>query len=202
MKYLYLTVLFLMCIFNSNAQFNTIKNNGKQAYSIIEKKNNNIEIEIKEEDIHQEVDKDINTIREDNRKAEKDLQRTKEQRTLNYSFINTERLEGFSIKALYQELLRNNIKHPKIVLAQAILETGWFKSSVCKNKGNLFGLTNPRTGDYYEFNHWKESVVAYRDKVQYKYKDGNYLLWLEKIGYAEDPGYISALIKILNQHLL
>lgn len=104
-----------------------------------------------------------------------------------------------TIPNLLAEIKRNNIKYPKIVLAQAILETGWFKSSVCRSKHNLFGLTNPRTGSYYEFNHWTESVRAYYTKVQYRYKGGNYLLWLRKIGYAEDPGYIRALIRVLKQ---
>ena len=80
-----------------------------------------------------------------------------------------------------------------------ILETDWFKSSVCRNKHNLFGLTNSRTKTYYEFNHWTESVKAYYTKVQYRYKGGNYLLWLKKIGYAEDKGYIRAIIDVLRQ---
>ncbi|MBD5358350.1 MAG: glucosaminidase domain-containing protein [Bacteroides sp.] len=108
-------------------------------------------------------------------------------------------LPTLTIPNLMAEIKRNNIKYPKIVLAQAILETGWFRSSVCRNKHNLFGLTNPRTGTYYEFNHWTESVAAYYSKVQYRYKGGNYLLWLKKIGYAEDPGYIRAVIKVLKQ---
>lgn len=108
-------------------------------------------------------------------------------------------LPPLTIPNLMAEIRRNNIKYPKVVLAQAILETGWFKSSVCRNKHNLFGLTNPRTGTYYEFNHWTESVRAYYTKVQYRYSGGNYLLWLKKIGYAEDPGYIRAVIKVLKQ---
>ena len=104
-----------------------------------------------------------------------------------------------TIPNLIAEIKKNNIKHPKIVLAQAILETGWFKSSVCRNKHNLFGLTNPRTGQYYEFNHWTESVKAYYTKVQYRYKGGNYLLWLRDIGYAEEKTYIRALIRVLRQ---
>lgn len=108
-------------------------------------------------------------------------------------------LPPLTIQNLIAEIEKNGIKYPKIVLAQAILETGWFKSPVCCNKHNLFGLTNPRTGKYYEFNHWTESVKAYYTKVQYRYKGGNYLLWLKKIGYAEDPGYIRAVIRVLRQ---
>ena len=107
-----------------------------------------------------------------------------------------------TIPNLYKEIIRNGILYPKIVLAQAILETGWFRSSVCRNKHNLFGLTNPRTGKYYEFNHWTESVRAYYTKVQYKYKGGNYLLWLDEIGYAEDSDYVLVITKILNKYQL
>lgn len=112
---------------------------------------------------------------------------------------NDDSLPELTIPNLLAEIKKNNIKYPKIVLAQAILETGWFKSSVCRNKHNLFGLTNPRTGKYYEFNHWTESVKAYYTKVQYKFKGGNYLLWLDKIGYAEEKTYVRALIKVLKQ---
>lgn len=110
-----------------------------------------------------------------------------------------ETLPELTIPNLLAEIKKNNIKYPKIVLAQAILETGWFKSSVCRTKHNLFGLTNPRSGKYYEFNHWTESVKAYYTKVQYRFKGGNYLLWLDKIGYAEEKTYVRALIKVLKQ---
>ena len=59
-------------------------------------------------------------------------------------------LPELTIPNLYAEIIQNGIRHPKIVLAQAILETGWFTSPVCRNKHNLFGLTNPRTGKYFE----------------------------------------------------
>ncbi len=108
-----------------------------------------------------------------------------------------ESLPELTIPNLLAEIKKNNIKYPKIVLAQAILETGWFKSSVCRNKHNLFGLTNPRTGKYYEFNHWTESVKAYYEKIQRRYTGGNYLLWLDKIGYAEEKTYIRAVIKVM-----
>lgn len=106
-------------------------------------------------------------------------------------------LPDLTLANLYHEIKRNGILFPKIVLAQAILETGWFRSSACRMKNNLFGLTNPKTGQYFTFGHWTESVRAYYTKVQYRYKGGNYLLWLRKIGYAEDQGYIRAVIRVL-----
>ena len=118
-----------------------------------------------------------------------------------YARVSHEKeLPALTIPNLYQEIIRNGIRHPKIVLAQAILETGWFRSPLCRNRHNLFGLTNPQTGKYYEFNHWTESVRAYYTKVQYKYKGGNYLLWLRDVGYAEDPRYIREVIRVL-KHL-
>lgn len=106
-------------------------------------------------------------------------------------------LPELTIPNLYKEIKRNGILYPKIVLAQAILETGWFRSPLCRHRHNLFGLTNPQTKTYYEFDHWTESVKAYYTKVQYKYKGGNYLLWLRDIGYAEDYNYIRKLIGVL-----
>ena len=46
---------------------------------------------------------------------------------------------------------------------------------------------------------WTESVKAYYHKVQYRYSGGNYLLWLDKIGYAEDKTYVRAIIRVLRQ---
>lgn len=112
---------------------------------------------------------------------------------------NRKELPTLTIPNLYQEIIRNGIRHPKIVLAQAILETGWFRSPLCRNRHNLFGLTNPKIGKYYEFNHWTESVRAYYTKVQYKYTGGSYLLWLHKIGYAEDPRYVREVMKVVSQ---
>ena len=45
-----------------------------------------------------------------------------------------------------------------------------------------------------DFFHYKES---YDLIIQYKYNGGNYLLWLEDIGYAEDPKYIIAVENVL-----
>lgn len=149
---------------------------------------------------------DTPTVRPDNQNKSEDNSRNsdrkaslkREQQKNVDDIIKAEnQLPELTIPNLYKEIIRNRILYPKIVLAQAILETGWFRSSVCRNKHNLFGLTNPRTGKYYEFNHWTESVQAYYTKVQYKYKGGNYLLWLDEIGYSENSNYIKTIIKVL-----
>ena len=150
---------------------------------------------------------DTPTVRPDNQNKSEDNSRnsdrkaslkTEQQQKKTDDITKSENnLPELTIPNLYKEIIRNGILYPKIVLAQAILETGWFRSSVCRNKHNLFGLTNPRTGKYYEFNHWTESVQAYYTKVQYKYKSGNYLLWLDEIGYSENSNYIKTIIKVL-----
>lgn len=127
-----------------------------------------------------------------------------------YARVSHEKeLPALTIPNLYQEIIRNGIRHPKIVLAQAILETGWFRSPLCRNRHNLFGLTNPKTGKYYEFNHWTESVRAYYTNVQYRYcqknqtstSDVDYLKWLQQTGYAEAPMYIQSVKEIMKRNL-
>ena len=145
------------------------------------------------------ISNDVQSVRNDtlhNNVTTKEKKKGIGQKGDNRTSQNSMPLE-LTIPNLYTEIIRNGIRHPKIVLAQAILETGWFTSPVCRNKHNLFGLTDPRTGKYFVFGHWTESVRAYYTKVQYKYKGGNYLLWLRDIGYAENPNYIREVIGVL-----
>lgn len=109
-------------------------------------------------------------------------------------------------ESLLKEIHAHGVVHPKIVLAQAKLETGNYTSKVCRTHNNLFGLRKPN-GSYYRFKHWRESVKAYRDLVQYKYKPhkykppGNhsYYKFLADIGYAENKSYIEKVKKIVSQ---
>lgn len=82
------------------------------------------------------------------------------------------------------------------------METGYYRSYQCRVNNNLFGLYNSYTREYFKFNHWTESVKAYKDLVQYRYKEGNYYTWLENIGYAGDTLYVQKLKYIRNRHNL
>lgn len=106
---------------------------------------------------------------------------------------------ALTLDNLYKALDKEGVKFPKIVAAQALLETGYFGSRVCHELNNLFGLRRPSDGSYYTFDNWKESVVAYRDYVQYKYSDGDYYQFLKRIGYAEDKNYVNKVRKIAEQ---
>lgn len=92
------------------------------------------------------------------------------------------------------------IQHSRIVLAQSILETGYYSSKVCKEYNNILGLYNSKEKDYYRFNHWSECIKKFPSLVQYKYPGGCYYTWLKELPYAEDPKYIKK-IKIIERRL-
>lgn len=102
------------------------------------------------------------------------------------------RTEHFKLSKenLYSELVAQEIDYPEIVLAQALLETGNFKSYSCKVRNNLFGLKR-KDGTYMEFDHWTNSVHAYKKYIQ-KYKEvpNDYYKYLNDLGYAEDSIYV------------
>ncbi len=103
-----------------------------------------------------------------------------------------------TIENLYAALKKHGIKYPKIVLAQAILETGRFRSRVCNENNNLFGLRH--SNGYYVFDHWEESVIAYKNKVQYKHRDNeNYYAFLRRIGYSTSKDYVRRVREIVSQ---
>lgn len=100
---------------------------------------------------------------------------------------------------LYNELLAQDIDFPEIVEAQAILETGHFKSYACKECNNLFGLRKGN-GTYMSFDHWTLSVSAYKRYIQkYNHPPEDYYKYLKELGYAEDPNYITILKEIVSK---
>lgn len=109
--------------------------------------------------------------------------------------VKTAYIDTPSVQNVYTELKKQNIKHPKIVLAQSILETGYYQSNVCKSHNNLFGLM--KGNNYHSFSHWKQSIAYYKNHVQSRYKGGDYYSFLANIGYAQDPAYIDKLKELV-----
>jgi uncharacterized FlgJ-related protein len=95
---------------------------------------------------------------------------------------------------LKEEIAKHNIPHGNIVLAQAKLESGNFKSKLTKTHNNIFGLK--RGNSYKKYSHWTECVKDYKDRISSKYKGGNYYKFLNKIGYATHPEYTNILKRI------
>lgn len=94
---------------------------------------------------------------------------------------------------LMNELKAQDVQFPEIVVAQALLETGNFKSYSCTNRNNLFGLRK-RDGTYMSFEHWTDCVAAYKKYIQKgKQLPDDYYRYLDDLGYAEDTSYTTKL---------
>lgn len=86
-----------------------------------------------------------------------------------------------------KELHRQQVPHAHIVLAQARLETGNFKSQRCRRDHNLFGIKHGNR--YARYRTWQDSIKDYKQRISARYKGGDYYAFLKRIGYAKDPAY-------------
>lgn len=113
------------------------------------------------------------------------------------SFLQAKELND---SILYLALLHYEVKHPRAVLAQAKLESGNYTSSHCRNRNNFLGLYNSRRREYFKFNHWSECILAYKDMIEYKLREGeDYYQFLDRIGYASSSNYIDLVKEIEKQ---
>ena len=96
---------------------------------------------------------------------------------------------------VYEEIVSLGIKHPDIVLRQAIVETGWFKCHNCSmDRNNLFGWYYK--GKYLRFNTWQESIAYYKRWQDRHYKGGDYYKFLERKRFAMATGYVRTLKRV------
>ena len=100
-------------------------------------------------------------------------------------------VQGQTREQVLAEIQRQGIPHPHIVLAQARLETGNFKSDRCRRDHNIFGMKRGRR--YAKYSNWRESVKDYKQRISSRYKGGDYYAFLRRIGYASDPAYTTKL---------
>lgn len=122
--------------------------------------------------------------------------------------------DKFTPEKFKEYILELNIKFPHIVYAQAILETGNFKSQVFLNNQNLFGMkqaqrrasTNSGTElGHAVYKHWRESVVDYAlyqcAFLSKLYTEDAYYQYLKE-NYAESPDYVQNVKKMAEEFKL
>jgi hypothetical protein len=114
---------------------------------------------------------------------------------------------------LYLEIIENDIKHPDIVLAQAILESGYLSSPIFIENNNLFGMRLPErrptvalseNRGYSVYDCWTDSVKDYKlfQEFLFRRKEktrDEYFDYLDRI-YAEDPNYVPFLKKVIEDN--
>lgn len=125
-----------------------------------------------------------------------------------------EEKESFSQDKLVAELKRLNIKFPHIVMAQSIVETGYWNSEIFKENNNLFGMKEARirvnTAQGTNRNHayydsWEESIYDYAF-YQCRYlgsikTEEEYFMYLDR-SYAEASNYVRTLRTVIENEKL
>jgi hypothetical protein len=83
------------------------------------------------------------------------------------------------------------IQQDHIVVAQSILETGWYKCTDCSlDHNNLFGFRVNKK--YLKFAHWKHSVDYYKNWQRRHYSGGDYYEFLTCIPFSNGSCYAYA----------
>lgn len=127
--------------------------------------------------------------------------------------INLKTNNTFSEEALIKEIKRLPFKYKEVVLAQAMIESGHYKSPLFKEAHNLFGLREARARattakgtilNHAEYDNWKESLLdrlIYEVKYLDKLNREQYLKYLDK-SYAQAGGYDKSLEQIIKTNKL
>lgn len=118
-------------------------------------------------------------------------------------------IQGQTRAEVLKELVRQEVKHPEIVMAQCRLETGNLTSHIYIQNNNLFGMKRCSVHPIYKkrettslgtknnhayYSNWKQSIADYKLWQDRFYKGaGDYYKFLEAIGYAASPTYIKKL---------
>lgn len=119
--------------------------------------------------------------------------------------IDLNNQDDFSQEKLVEMLEDLNVKYPYIVLAQAQIESGNYKSKIFKENHNLFGMrqailrVNTAKGTQYNhayYDSWRESVydyAFYQSRYMSKAKSEEEYFYILGQSYAEAPEYVKAL---------
>lgn len=119
-----------------------------------------------------------------------------------------------SQREVYQQIVAAGIKYADVVLAQAILESGHFKSKIAKHNNNLFGMRMPKKREttavgtrygYARYLSWEDSVEDYKMWQDYLFKrhpnmtKDQFKRYLNKL-YSTSSNYIGKINTIINKN--
>jgi uncharacterized FlgJ-related protein len=118
--------------------------------------------------------------------------------------------DKFTKEKLIQYLKDLNIKYPEVVYAQAVMESGNFKSKMFKDNNNLFGMRKAKSrctvalegGTYAKFKTWRESVIDYAlYQSTFAKKIGSRSEYIDHLAknYATGNAYKGHLLEVLEQ---
>jgi len=118
----------------------------------------------------------------------------------------------FSKEKLVDEITRMNFRFPHIVLAQAEVESGHFKSPIFKENHNMFGMREARVRanlargtrrNHAFYDTWKESLydygLYYSRYLSSLKTEEEYFQYINEV-YAEDPNYGKVIKEKSNQN--
>lgn len=127
--------------------------------------------------------------------------------------IHIKTSNDFSEDKLFAEIDKYSFKYPDIVKAQAIVESGNFKSVVFKQNNNMFGMreamlritvSNGTNLNHAYYDNWKYCVTdraLYEARYMYKLSRTEYFSYLDQV-YAKGSGYSDLLKKIIKNREL
>jgi hypothetical protein len=141
-------------------------------------------------------------------------QKNVEQLTYEEKLIVIREYNEFTQEKLVDKITELNFKFPHIIMAQAMQETGHFKSTIFRENNNLFGMKEARlratlaqgtSRNHAYYNTWQESVydyAMYYNSYLRKIKtEDEYFDYLRQ-NYAEDPDYVPRLKDIIRKKKL
>jgi flagellum-specific peptidoglycan hydrolase FlgJ len=128
--------------------------------------------------------------------------------------LNNNQIPKISYVNLYNTILSMDILYPDIVFAQAVLESGSFKSNLAILNNNIFGMKHPKIREttaigegksgYAKYKTWIQSVEDYQHWQDFFLKDKEisrqeYLNLLGRI-YATDKNYVLRLNRKIKEY--
>jgi hypothetical protein len=122
--------------------------------------------------------------------------------------------DSLTVKNVIDAVWALPFKHKDVVVAQAVLESGWFKSKNCVRNNNLFGMRRAYTrtttadstiGGFAHYSNWRLSVIDYfllqstTESIYPTHSKAEYYHYLDRVYSEVGKGYSSQLKDIIKR---